>query len=269
MKRLIVFTDLDGTLLDHDSYCWRPAEQALARIDSAGIPLVFNTSKTIAEVLDLRQALQNRHPFIIENGGAVCIPGGYFAGRADDSDVTLQLFGKPYRKIVAVLEALRRARHFKFRGFSDMTAGEVAERTGLSADQAVRAKSRACSEPILWQDDNRSFDSFRRELSACDLQVVSGGRFFHVMGNSDKGAAMLWLLEKFAAEGSSPFASVALGDGPNDLPMLEAADYSVVIRNDGGVPLVLDKPGNVIYTQETGPRGWQAAMQQILDQKGV
>src|SRR5690554_8055371 len=35
--RLIVFTDLDGTLLDHDSYGWRAAKPAMARLRLNGI----------------------------------------------------------------------------------------------------------------------------------------------------------------------------------------------------------------------------------------
>ncbi|MFQ5696467.1 MAG: mannosyl-3-phosphoglycerate phosphatase, partial [Terriglobia bacterium] len=51
MPRLIVFTDLDATLLDHQTYSWAAAEPALRRLRLLGIPLVFCTSKTRAEVL--------------------------------------------------------------------------------------------------------------------------------------------------------------------------------------------------------------------------
>ena len=78
MKSLLVFTDLDGTLLDHHSYSWAPASQALSRIAKRDIPLILSSSKTRGEILKLRRQLHNRHPFIVENGSAVYVPAGYF-----------------------------------------------------------------------------------------------------------------------------------------------------------------------------------------------
>jgi ribonucleotide monophosphatase NagD (HAD superfamily) len=49
MPSPLVFTDLDGTLLDHDTYDWTPARDALDRLTRAGIPVVFTSSKTAAE----------------------------------------------------------------------------------------------------------------------------------------------------------------------------------------------------------------------------
>lgn len=63
-----VFTDLDGTLLDHETYSWEAARPALERLELSGIPWILVTSKTRAEVELWRKQLGNRHPFIIENG---------------------------------------------------------------------------------------------------------------------------------------------------------------------------------------------------------
>ena len=38
---LLVFTDLDGTLLDHDDYGFEPALPALHRLAAAQVPLVI------------------------------------------------------------------------------------------------------------------------------------------------------------------------------------------------------------------------------------
>ena len=71
MMSLVVFSDLDGTLLDHYTYSFEDARPALGRLRAAGVPLVLCTSKTRAEIAPLRDALRNTHPFISENGGAV------------------------------------------------------------------------------------------------------------------------------------------------------------------------------------------------------
>ena len=77
---LLVFTDLDGTLLDHDDYGFAPALPALERLRAAAVPLIPTTSKTLAETARLSRALGNGHPCIVENGSAICVPEGYFPG---------------------------------------------------------------------------------------------------------------------------------------------------------------------------------------------
>ena len=76
---VIVVSDLDGTLLDHETYSFDAARPALARLRQADVPLVLCTSKTRAEVESIRRSLDNEHPFIVENGGAVVIPLDYFS----------------------------------------------------------------------------------------------------------------------------------------------------------------------------------------------
>ena len=265
MTRLIIFTDLDGTLLDHDSYSWRPAEQALRRLEASNIPLIFNSSKTLAEISQLHRVLDNRHPFIIENGGGAWIPPGYFD--QVDEPANPRIFGKPYTDIIETLALIRTEQQFNFRGFNDMRAGEVAAATGLSEAEANRAKQRCCSEPLIWMDSEQQFDLFCFLLQDHELQVVGGGRFFHVMGETDKGRAMHWLLERFRQSGIDDLTSIALGDSPNDRPMLEQADYAVVVKNRGG-HMMLERTANIIYTHEPGPAGWQTAIDTLLDQLG-
>lgn len=43
---LILFSDLDGTLLDHDTYDWSPAQPALKQLAALEVPLVLTSSKT-------------------------------------------------------------------------------------------------------------------------------------------------------------------------------------------------------------------------------
>ena len=73
----IIFTDLDGTLLDHDTYSWKPAESALKLARKMNIPVIFCTSKTRAEVEIYRKSIGNKHPFIAESGEAIFIPVSY------------------------------------------------------------------------------------------------------------------------------------------------------------------------------------------------
>ena len=74
----LIFTDLDGSLLDHFDYSFAPAEPLLKQLEQQAIPVICTTSKTLPELLNLRKKLKNTHPFIVENGAAIYVPEGYF-----------------------------------------------------------------------------------------------------------------------------------------------------------------------------------------------
>ena len=77
MSRFVIFTDLDGTLLDHHTYSYDAARPALERLRKSEIPLIMVSSKTRIEIEVLRTEIGNREPFIPENGGAIFIPDDY------------------------------------------------------------------------------------------------------------------------------------------------------------------------------------------------
>ena len=66
----VIFTDLDGTLLDRAGYSYAPAVPALERLRRNKIPLVFCSAKTRAEQEVYRKEIEIYDPFIVENGGA-------------------------------------------------------------------------------------------------------------------------------------------------------------------------------------------------------
>jgi len=76
-ERIVIFTDLDGTLLDHCTYSYKEAEKALESIRRKNIPLIVCSSKTREEIEIYRKKLLNNGPFISENGGAIFIPEQY------------------------------------------------------------------------------------------------------------------------------------------------------------------------------------------------
>jgi len=82
---MIIFTDLDGTLLDHSGYSWRDALPALKEIRSKNVPLVMCTSKTRKEVEVLQEEMGLREPFIVENGAGIYFPEDYRGFRIEKS----------------------------------------------------------------------------------------------------------------------------------------------------------------------------------------
>lgn len=146
--QFIIFTDLDGTLLDHDTYSYRAAAEAISLVRKQRIPLVICTSKTRAEIEFYRQKLKNRHPFISENGGAIFIPKRYFNFKfkydKTVGDYHVIQLGTDYPTLIRALKNIQKEHPLKL--FYDMTPAELAKDTGLSLQQAKLAKQREFDE---------------------------------------------------------------------------------------------------------------------------
>ncbi|MDX1554091.1 MAG: HAD-IIB family hydrolase [Marinobacter sp.] len=266
--RLILFSDLDGTLLDHNSYDWAPAKPALARLAAADIPVVLNSSKTAGEIRAVRAQLGNTAPFIVENGAAVVIPANCFGPGPEQ----VQGFGAPRGKILALLKECREE-GFQFRSFSDMSPDELARRSNLSESEAELAKDRAGTEPLLWEGDEELLVRFRQKLGEHDCRLVQGGRFLHAMGTFDKADGVRFLLNKYRehyreqSTGDSVIA-IALGDSPNDQHMLEEADIAVIVRGVQSERVSLPSQSRAIRSIKCGPAGWNECVLNLLIEYG-
>ncbi|WP_394425032.1 HAD-IIB family hydrolase [Vreelandella stevensii] len=258
----LVVTDLDGSLLDHHSYDFSPAAPWLARLKQLGVPVIPVTSKTRAELLPLREALGlTATPFIAENGAVIGLPPGWCHASLDrpgsgPDGVVIKHTGVDIRFIRARLAIWKQRLNLRFTPMGEMEVAEVIARTGLDEPRAKAAKRREGSEPLIWEDDERALETLREALEGDGLTMTQGGRFWHVMAQaSGKGSAVSWLIQRFAAlRGRQPLA-LGLGDGPNDVSMLEAVDQAVVIK--GCHDLMVAPHNRALYrTQATGPAGW-------------
>lgn len=263
MPRTIIFTDLDGTLLDAKTYSFEQALPALRLARQKYVPIVFVSSKTRAELEKLRHLLENRHPFIAENGGGIFIPEGYFPfrvdGEATDGYQVISL-GTPYPEIRRRFIALRERLGIAVRGFGDMTPDQVAELTGLSREEAVRAMQRDFCEPFVFPGppDER----FLLGIEAEGLRWTQG-RFFHIMGQHHKGRAAE-VLRKLFEQRDGSVVTMGIGDSLNDLPLLLAVDRPVLIRREDGAYDARINIRGIQRTESIGPAGWNEAVMGFL-----
>lgn len=268
----LIFSDLDGSLLDHYSYSFAPALPVLKHLESQAIPLICTTSKTFAELLPLRQKLANKHPFIVENGAAVYIPCDYFEKpvKSELKDVSYRdgylRFGfcKRREHWQYLLEQLHHEFPRQFNHFSNMGLEGIRQATGLSALEASQANQRDFSEPVLWQGDEVTKQRFIKNMHNFGAKVLQGGRFLHISGTCDKGLALKWLRNIFEQQWRTPIKTLAAGDGKNDVPMLEVCDIALIIRSPAHQPPNLTRD-DYYLSDALGPAGWAEGVAKLLN----
>lgn len=257
----LVFSDLDGSLLDHYSYSYAAALPQMEALERAGIPLILVSSKTRAEILSLRDELANRHPFIVENGAAVFIPQQYFeeqpADTVDRDGYWVYEMAPPRTQWLTVLKELEGEFPGCFDSFHRAGVAGIMAMTGLSQEQATAANQREYSEPVRWLADPEREALFVQRLQDAGATVARGGRFLAVAGLSDKGRALVWLRNCYQrAAGGAIVDDIAIGDSANDCPMLEAAGTALLIRSPVHDFPALDKREQVSHSSSCGPAGW-------------
>jgi mannosyl-3-phosphoglycerate phosphatase len=264
----LVFTDLDGTLLDYRSYSFEAATPALQFISSKNIPLIICTSKTRAEIELYRRLLANHAPFVSENGGGIFIPDSYFSYDFDyDKEVDGYIViepGTPHKILIELLNSIKKDTGVNLKGISDMTIDELSEVSGLNKEQAGLARKREYDEPFIIYGDEGDKERVKEEITRRGFRHTEGGIFQHIMGENDKGKAVRVLIDLFRIKLSEP-KTIGIGDSLNDLPMLEAVDIPILVQKPGGGYDSRIKLDNLVFAQGIGPEGWNRAVLNLLE----
>lgn len=253
--KTIIFTDLDGTFLNHNDYSFSDNKEALSKIKKDNIPLIFTTSKTRKEVEILQKKVNIKEPFIIENGAALFIPKNYmgfdfsFLNTYENYHI-LQL-GVAYKEVLIFYNKYKT--EFELFGFSDMTEEEVANQTGLPITKIEDTKNRDFTEPFIIKDESKIKD-LKRIADDYGLKITKGGRFYHLIGkNQDKGKAVNACVEIFEKLYKTSIRSIGLGDGDNDIPLLQNVTIPIAIQNHKGEYIDLE---GIQKSDFKGAKGW-------------
>ncbi len=277
-KKLIIFTDLDGTLLD-SNYSFKTALPALRLIKKKNIPLILCSSKTRTEIEHYRKRLKNIHPFISENGGGIFIPkkcfkisivrhGGSACGWTklsfnieEDKKHFLIRLGAKYSDLRKALCELR-TKGFDVRGFGDMSIKEITGLTSLKTAEAKLSKQRDFDEPFVFKGSKASLNKLKQSIKLNGLTCTQG-EFFHIKGKSDKGRAVS-ILKKLYDVQNHKIITIALGDSPNDIEMLQNVDCPIVVQKPDGSYDKRIKVKKLIKAGGIGPEGWNRAVRSLL-----
>ena len=275
MPNLIVYTDLDGSLLDSMTYSYEAAIPALTALSKQGIPLILVSSKTRAEMEPLRERLDHHDPFIVENGGAVFVPQGLFDFPLERmrtrSPYQVIEFGLPYHLLRDVLKQIEDAVETPLQGFGDLSVEAIMQVTGLSHADAILAKQREYDEPYLLEGPQALIEEVCRQIVTRGLRWTKGGRLFHLMGENNKGEAASVLLRCYHRQQrirgqAERIETVGIGDSINDAPLLAMVDHPILVqKSDGSYDPDIHVSG-MIRAPGIGPVGWNEAVLELLAQ---
>jgi mannosyl-3-phosphoglycerate phosphatase len=285
LRPRVVFSDIDGTLIDIFTREYGRSKELVKKLKESSVPVILCSSKTWAEQEVIRQYLDlESEPFIVENGGAVVIPDGYFNWntangssigtnllqqheglRSVDSYKIIEL-GRSSAEIRKVLQEIRHRTGTAFKGVSDVSIEELAKIAGMSYEEAKRMAKRQYGETIL-KIDEKEKARFEQLLSKAGLQVIHGGRYFDVTAGNDKGKAVRILIDLYRKKFGHDTIFIGIGDSPNDVPMLKSTDIGILVqKHDGSWSEVDSSISHVVKVEGIGPAGWENAFTRIMEE---
>ena len=293
-----MFTDIDGTLVDINTAEYGKETDKLIRlIKERNIPLILTSAKTRLEQNKIREDLGLSDPFIVENGGAIVIPKGYFPDYAlrdikyplretqetenEAIDVNHEIvveLGKPADYIRAKLSDIRKKYSINFRGVADISVEKLSNLALISREQAERMAQRNYGETIL-QIQSEDIARFIKYVQEDGMKVIHGGRFFDVTVGTDKGIAVGILKKLFKDKFHNNVTFFGIGDSTNDIPMLNLMDIPILVQRQDSSWVDDDEikmknavdssrsrisSNKLIKVEGIGPNGWENAIHKII-----
>jgi mannosyl-3-phosphoglycerate phosphatase len=264
-RRVVLVTDIDGTLVAHDTYDPGPAVEAVASLQRADIPVVLCSAKTRAEQEALRARLDLDDPYIVENGAGVIFPVGFPGSSAGDGEQELVTFGLTYREVREGLEQAAEAANVAVKGFGDLSIEDVSQLTGLTLARATKARNREFTETFVLEDPTPERElRLAQHLEEMGMRMLHGARYWTALGRHDKAQAVRYVISRYLELG--PVTSCGVGDSVSDIGMLEAVDVPMLVQQADGSWADLELPGLMRLIGQ-GPLGWPHAAEVALDRE--
>ncbi|MBO8204433.1 mannosyl-3-phosphoglycerate phosphatase-related protein YedP [Prochlorococcus marinus] len=254
---LWVVSDVDGTLMDH-SYDLTPAKETIKTLQKLSIPVILCTSKTASEVKVIRNELNLKDPYIVENGAAIY----------GESLIKVNgkiILGKTYEFLEEILNCISKEIDYKLIPLNNLTDQEATQLTGLKGNSLNLMRDRHWSMPFL---NPPSF--LEEKIYICckkyQVDIFKGNRMSHLLStNSNKGKAIN-ALKKYS--NISNIQIIGLGDSPNDLPLLLNSDFRIVIPGIDGPNLnLIDQLKDLEFTLASEPNGygWKNEINKLIN----
>ena len=259
---VIIFTDLDGTLLHRDTFKFDPIKKYLKRLINKGIIVIPNSSKTEKEIEKFNEELGIELPYILENGSA--IHGLNLINQNFPNKIILSREKEELLKIfnMKVPEKLMN----KCIQISKISKKKQEKIFGQKDDKLQEVLKRKYTVPFLFEGNNSEKNKLIKILNYNSLTLQEGGRVLNLCDNINKVKSMNKVI-KILKKTEDQLKTIAVGDNYNDLDMLKNCDIPCLVFND---QFKLDKINidNLIFSNKPSPDGWADVIKIALEKIG-
>ena len=256
--KILIFTDLDGSLLDRDTFKFDEIKDYIRQLISKGIFIIPNTSKTEEEILEFNSDLGSSLPFISENGSSINglnllnkdLPQELILSR--EKEILLEIFKK------TVSPNLQN----KCKWLSEMDTRNQSLILGLEHKKLKMALDRKFTLPFIFNGNKNQKKELSKIIKNKGLFLQEGGRVIHLTDRVNKAKA-LKVFVRFYKKNNKNVKTIAVGDNYNDLDMLKTSDFPCLVFND---KFTLDEIpiNNLITTNKPSPEGWADVIKMAL-----
>jgi mannosyl-3-phosphoglycerate phosphatase family protein len=270
--RHLIFTALEGALVDSCTDSFAGAEEALSVLEQRKIPFVLLTSRTREEIEPVRKKLGHNHPFVTENGGGIYFPDGYFSLRIPGAVRTARYLsiaqGAAYAEVCEALDEIAEECETGIAGFHHMSLREIADNTGLRPRIAELARAREFDEPFYFTSaDDKAIARFVEAARKRGFDTRRGPTFWHFSAKCDPARAVRTLSKLFREATHIKLRLVGIGGSQEDLPWLRAVDQAILLPDSrkevshSEHPRESPGPAKAMMKGEApGPDGWNKAI---------
>ena len=272
--RQLIFTAVEGALVDTRSDSFAKAEEALSELERRQIALILMTARTRAEIEPLRRKLQHNHPFVTESGGGIFFPEGYFnvkiPGAVRNGRYLCISQGQPYKDVCDALDEIAEESGVGVAGFHHMSPREVADNTGMRVRDAELARSREYDEPFFFTSaDEKAIARFVEAANQRGFKARQSGTFWYFSAGCDPARAVRSVTQLFREATRIKLRSVGIGGSADDLTWLRAVDHAILLPEAKAGPESSTSAQSrdarkIAQGDAPGPEGWNAAILNII-----
>ncbi len=263
-KKIIIFTDLDGSLLDRETFRFDSIKNYILKLLRKEIFIVPNSSKTKKEIFSFNQELKRNLPIICENGSAIYglnnlnknLPDNIILSR--DKDEIYKLFKKNIPKKLQL----------KCKFIHNMSEKKQFDIMGLRGEALNLALSREYSIPFIFNDKKIQKKKLNKLVSLLGLSLHEGGRVLNLCDKVSKALAMKKLVKIYKKIDSKKLITIGVGDNYNDLEMLKFSNFPCLVFNDKFKKDKINIKGCLVSTKSS-PEGWKEVVKLTLDKANI
>ena len=256
--KILIFTDLDGSLLHRDTFKFDKIKDYLRQLISRGIFIIPNTSKTDKEILEFSYDLGVSLPYICENGAAI-----YGLDLLDENLPKELILSREKEDVLNIFKnTVPINLQIKCKWLSEMDKKEQSLIFGLKDEKLKMALDRKYTIPFIFSGTKKEKNQLSKIIKTEGLFLQEGGRVINLTDRTNKAKA-LQVFVRFYKKYHKNVKTIAVGDNYNDLEMLKISDYPCLVFND---EFTLDEIpiNNLIATNKPSPQGWADVIKMAL-----